>query len=89
MNELVAYAKSRDAAIVKSIREDSVEPFKEFVQEQSTKGIYPKSFSLPKDEVLAISIRQMAIHCTNIAPEIKGMAVDWLLSRGYDLDFTK
>ncbi len=89
MNELVAYAKSRDAAIVKSIREDSVEPFKEFVREQSKKGIFPSCFALPNDDVLKISIMQMSIHCTEIEPEIKGRAVDWLLSHGHDLDFTK
>lgn len=89
MNELHEYAVARDKAIVESIRNDSVEPFKAFVREQSKKGIYPECFSLPKDEVLAISIRQMAIHCTEIAPEIKGRAVDWLLARGHHLDFTQ
>lgn len=89
MNELHEYAVARDKAIVESIRNDSVEPFKAFVREQSKKGTYPECFSLPKDEVLAISIRQMAIHCTEIAPEIKGRAVDWLLARGHHLDFTQ
>lgn len=89
MNEVLEYAVGRDKAIVESIRKDSVEPFKVFVQEQAKKGVYPECFALPKDEILAISIRQMAIHCTDIAPEIKGLAVNWLLSRGHDLDFTK
>lgn len=89
MNELHEYAVARDKAIVESIRNDSVEPFKAFIREEAKKGIFPSCFELPKDEVLAISIRQMAIHCTEIAPEIKGRAVDWLLARGHHLDFTQ
>ena len=91
MNELTEYADARDKAIVESIQTDSVEPFKAFIREQSEKGFLPQKFSiaLPSDEVLEISIRQMAIHCTNIEPEIKGKAVDWLLSHGCDLDYTK
>lgn len=89
MEELVAYAKARDIAIVESIKLDSVEPFKAFIKEFDEKGIFPECFALPNDEVLSISIRQMALHCTEIEPEIKGMAVDWLLARGHDLDFTK
>lgn len=88
MKEVCEYAKGRDEAIVESIRTDSVEPFKKFVESWKDKGLFPDCFVLPKDEVLAISIRQMAIHCTDIAPEIKGQAVNWLLSRGHHLDFT-
>lgn len=88
MKECFDYAKGRDEAIVESIRTDSVKPFKKFVEGWKDKGLFPECFVLPKDEVLAISIRQMAIHCTDIAPEIKGQAVNWLLSRGHRLDFT-
>lgn len=84
---MVQYAKDRDEAIVESIRTDSVEPFKKFIEKYSV--IFPDCFKAPSDEILAISIRQMAIHCTEIAPEIKGRAVNWLLERGHDLDFTR
>ncbi len=81
------YATDRDQAIRESIRTDSVEPFKAFVKKHAE--AYPKGFELPSDNVIEISIRQMALHCTNIEPEIKGLAVDWLLKNGHDLDFTK
>ena len=89
MDEMKEYAIKRDEAIVESIRTDSVQPFRRFINEQCLKGTLPACFELPTDEVLNISIRQMALHCTNIAPEIKGLAVDWLLKNGHDLDFTK
>lgn len=88
MDEVREYCIGRDKAIVESIGTDSVEPFKRFVNEWKEKGLYPDCFALPNDEVLAISIRQMALHCTDIKPEIKGRAVDWLTSRGHHLDFT-
>jgi hypothetical protein len=88
-NEIVEYAIKRDEAIVESIRTDSVQPFRRFINEQSLKGILPACFMLPSDEILEISIRQMALHCTSIEPEIKGLAVDWLVKNGHDLDFTK
>ena len=88
MNDVKVYCDGRDEAIVECIRTDSVEPFKNFIDEWKKRGIFPKCFALPKDEVLAISIRQMALHCTNIEPEVKGLAVDWLTSRGHHLDFT-
>ena len=87
--EIIEYAKDRDKAIVESIKADSVEPFKAFVNEYFGKGTYPKCFGLPSDEVLAISIRQMCLHCVGIDHETKGIAVDWLTSRGYHLDFTE
>ena len=89
MNDMIDYAIKRDEAIVESIRTDSVQPFRRFINEQCLKGVLPACFELPPDEVLNISIRQMCLHCTNIAPEIKGLAVDWLLKNGHDLDFTK
>lgn len=88
MDIITEYAENRDKAIVESIREDSVEPFKAFINKYREKGFYP-IMDFPSDEVLSISIRQMCLHCTRIEPSIKGMAVDWLLTRGYDLDFTK
>lgn len=85
---MIDYAKDRDKAIVESIKADSVEPFKAFVNEYSEKGTFPKCFNLPSDEVLALAIRQMCLHCVSIDPETKGKAVDWLTSRGYHLDYT-
>lgn len=86
-SEIRQYAIDRDQAVRESIRTDSVEPFKEFVKKHAE--AYPPCFELPSDNVIEISIRQMALHCTDIEPEIKGMAVDWLLSRGHHLDFTQ
>ena len=85
--EIVEYAKDRDEAIVESIKADSLEPFKAFIEKYSAK--YPSCFELPSDEVLSISIRQMCLHCVGIDHETKGIAVDWLTSRGYHLDFTE
>lgn len=87
MEEKCQYAIDRDIAIVNSIRTDSLKPFKDFIKKYSEK--YPKGFEIPSDEVLAISIRQMCLHCTSIDPETKGLAVDWLNARGYHLDYTK
>lgn len=85
-NYLLDYSNARDRAIVDCIRADSVEPFKAFVKEQEKQGAFPDCFELPSDEVLAISIRKMCLHCTRIEPSIKGMAVNWLLDHNYHLD---
>lgn len=85
-SEIRQYAIDRDQAIREAIKTDSVEPFKEFVKKHAE--AYPPCFELPSDNVIEISIRQMALHCTDIEPEIKGLAVDWLTSRGLHLDFT-
>lgn len=89
MEDMKEYSTKRDEAIVECIRTDSVQPFRNFINKQIKKGTLPECFELPTDEVLKISIRQMCLHCTNIAPETKGIAVDWLLKNGHDLDFTK
>ena len=86
--EICEYAIERNKAIVESIKADSVEPFKAFVKKFNDAGFFPECFELPSDEVIAISIRQMCLHCTSIDPETKGIAVDWLTSRGYHLDYT-
>ncbi len=80
------YVKDRDAAIIESIRTDSVEPFKVFIEKYKALNAYPDCFKLPSDEVMEISIRKMSLHCVKIPPEIKGRSVEWLLSRGYDLN---
>lgn len=80
------YVSDRDAAIIESIRKDSVEPFKAFIEKHKALGTYPDCFKLPSDEVIEISIRKMSLQCVKIPPEIKGLSVNWLLSRGYDLN---
>lgn len=83
---MIEYAKDRDMAIVKAIETESVEPFKEFVAKYQALGYYPECFDLPSDNVLEISIRQMALHCTSIPTEIKGKAVEWLVNNNHKLD---
>lgn len=86
MEEMIKYAKDRDKAIVESIKADSLAPFKLFIAKYQVS--FPECFLLPSDEVLEISIRQMCLHCTNIDYETKGKAVEWLVNRGFHLDFT-
>lgn len=86
IKKLNAYVEDRDAAIIESIRTDSVEPFKAFIEKHKALGAYPECFNLPSDEVLEISIRKMSLYCVKIPPEIKGLAVNWLLERNCDLN---
>ena len=83
---MIEYSEGRDKAIIECIKTDSVEPFKAFINSWKNRGVFPDCFELPSDEVLAISIRKMCLHCTNIAPEIKGHAVNWLLDHNYSLE---
>lgn len=78
------YVKERDEALTESIKKDSVEPFKAFLIKNSVN--IPNCYTMPPDIVLEISIRKVAIHCKNVEPLYKGLAVNWLLERGYDLD---
>lgn len=78
------YVKERDEAITESIKEDSLEPFKAFLIKFSVN--IPNCYTMPPDKVLEISIRKVAIHSNGVEPLYKGLAVNWLLERGYDLD---
>ena len=84
MSKISDYAIEMDEAITSCIETDSVIPFKKFVERWEKKGVFPLCFSLPSDEVLAISIRQMCLHRTTIEPVIKGEAVDWLIKNGHN-----
>ncbi len=86
MSKISDYAIERDEAIVSCIENNSVVPFKTFVERWEKKGVFPLCFALPSDEVLAISIRQMCLHCNSIDPIYKGMAVEWLTENGHNLD---
>ena len=85
-NLIKEYVKDRDDAITRSITEDSLEPFKSFVNKWQARGIYPPCFSLPSDEVLKITVNKMAIHATKVDKKTKEKACYWLLSHGYDLN---
>ena len=84
MGEIFQYATNRDKAIAECIKVDSVIPFKAFIARNRDQ--FPECFELPSDEVLAVSIRQMCLHCKDIDPETKGRAVEWLVNRGFHLD---
>lgn len=85
MDLIELYVIDRDKAVTLSIQDDSLEPFKEFVEKYERLGFYPPCFELPADDVLKIAIYKMAIHSINIAPEIQTKAANWLLDNGYDL----
>lgn len=85
LDNLKEYVEERDKAITESIKADSVEPFKDFIRKNALTGSLPDCYKLPPDEVLAISLRKAALHCINIEPIYKGLAVNWLLDNGYDL----
>lgn len=72
------YVKERDEALTESIKKDSVEPFKAF--------LIKNNVNIPNDKFLPIFVRKAAIHSQNVEPLYKGLAVNWLLDRGYDLD---
>ena len=81
------YAIDRDKAIEESLLTNSVEPFKDFLNIYKSAGLLPECFESIPDNVLEITIRKMSLHCNDIPTELKGQAVEWLLNRGYDLDF--
>ena len=83
---LQEYLNDRNDAITECIDTDSLDAFKAFVSKWVDRGVYPKCFILPSDEVLNISIRQMCLHVKGIEPETKGKAVEWLTSHNCHLD---
>ena len=58
-----------------------VETFKAFYEKWKRKGFY--AARLPRDEVLEISIRKMAIAIEDMDEEVKAKARKWLSERGY------
>lgn len=85
LDSLTGYAEARDKAIIESLKADSVEPFRAFIQAQRELGILPPCFTEVNDKVLEISIRKMSLYAINVPDELKERSVAWLLSRGYDL----
>lgn len=82
---LESYADARDRAIIDSLTADSTEPFRAFIEAQRQLGILPPCFVDVSDKVLEISIRKMSLYCPRVPTELKGQAVEWLTSRGFDL----
>lgn len=85
LDALTSYAETRDRAIIDSLKADSVEPFRAFIEAQRQLGMLPPCFTDVSDEVLEISIRKMSLYCINVPQDLKERSVAWLLSRGYDL----
>lgn len=85
LDALTSYAEARDRAIIDSLKADSVEPFRAFIEAQRQLGILPPCFTDVSDKVLEISIRKMSLYCINVPQDLKERSVAWLLSRGYDL----
>ena len=72
---LKQYNRERDEA-VQSL---DIAKFKEFYK----KWKYYMEIELPPDEILEVTIRKMACHCSGISEEKKQEAREWLISRGY------
>lgn len=86
IDSIIGYVEARDKAIIDSLTQDSVEPFRAFIQAQRELGILPPCFTEVNNNVLEISIRKMSLYCVNVPAELKGEAVNWLLDRGLDLN---
>lgn len=86
LDALTSYADARDRAIIDSLKADSVEPFRAFIEAQRQLGVLPPCFTDVSDKVLEISIRKMSLYCINVPAQLKGESVEWLTSRGYDLE---
>ena len=80
------YVEDRDKATLKCIEQDTVEPFKELIKKYTPLGFFPPCFALPKDEVLAISVRKVAYHSINLPQKIRDQAGSWLIENGYSTD---
>lgn len=80
------YIADRDEATITVVEQDDLEVFKAFVQKWQEIGIYPDCFELPSDNILAVCVRQMAVHETNIPEGTRKKAKVWLLEKGYSVN---
>ena len=82
--QITKYVKDRDEAIIKCLKEDSLEPLKVFTAKYQILGFVIQLN--PPDEVLEIAVRKMAYHSTNIPQELRDKAEKWLIDHGSSTD---
>ena len=69
-----------------AVESQDLETFKAFYDRWTERGIYrPDIAAMIPDEVKEVSMKKLALQLSDIKPEIKTEATEWLLSRGYDL----
>jgi hypothetical protein len=84
-NKIVKYAEERDEMLLKR----DVNAFREFVR--THREYFPAHYVITmekaRDEVLEIAIHKMIVNSTNLPLDFCEESVEWLLERGYSLDF--
>ena len=76
------WLKERDEAIISC----NVATFKKFHHKWAKRGVYRQE-ELPPNEVIKIALHKMVLALSTATFEQKQAAADWLLDRGYHLDF--
>ena len=85
MKNIEKYVKERDEMLLKG----SVAELKKFIAkyEEYYNPMMVDALARAKDEVLEITLHKMIIHCVNLPFDYRQKSADWLLDRGYSLDF--
>ena len=85
MENIEKYVKERDEMLLKG----SVAELKKFIAkyEEYYNPMMIDALARAKDEVLEITLHKMIIHCVNLPFDYRQKSADWLLDRGYSLDF--
>ena len=78
---IAQYVADRD----KAVSTMDINVFREFLRKYQKAGFFDWKVLCATNQVLEITMRKMAIHSTNIDPEIKLQAKAWLLDHGCDL----
>lgn len=65
------------------VRSYDVQAFKRFFKKWQNLGVYDPTLSVPRDEVIEITMRKMVYNMKSSTEEEKAEAKEWLESRGY------
>ena len=60
-----------------------VQEFKKFFRKWQSMGVYDPTLSVPRDEVIEITMRKMVYSMKSATAEERAEAKEWLESRGY------
>ena len=85
MENIEKYVKERDEMLLKG----SVAELEKFIAkyEEYYNPMMVDALARAEDEVLEITLHKMIIHCVNLPFDYRQKSADWLLDRGYNLDF--
>ena len=70
--------------VKKAVMDQDLDLYKKYLAYQIEIGRLPETFTIPRDEVLLIRLKALAIEMDYTTPEMVEQAKKWLIAHGYE-----